>query len=115
MYSPGSPHPLPDPMTITRVEPMSVAKIFATLYALFSLIFALPAGCIGAIGGAGAAMNGENPFAALGVAAILVIPLLAAVAGFIGGLIYGFLYNLVAGWVGGIEVEVDGDFGRSIL
>lgn len=107
-------------MVITRVEPMSVAKIFAVLYAVFALLFALPMGCFGAMMGSAMsdASGAPNPFGALGgfgIASMIMFPLMGAVAGFIGGLIYGFLYNLVAGWVGGIEVEVDSEGERSIL
>ncbi len=104
-------------MVVTRVEPISVAKVFAVLYAVFALLFALPMGCFGAM--MGAAMNDAsgvgNVFGGLGIASLITFPLMGAVAGFIGGLIYGFLYNLVAGWVGGIEIEVDGEMERSIL
>jgi hypothetical protein len=29
------------------------------------------------------------------------------VMGFLGGVIGGAIYNLIAGWIGGIEVEVE--------
>lgn len=42
-----------------------------------------------------------------GVAAIVILPLLYAVIGFIGGAIVAFLYNVISGWIGGIEVELE--------
>ena len=45
-------------------------------------------------------------FAALGVIAIVVYPIMMAIAGLIGGIITGALYNCVAGWAGGVQVEL---------
>jgi hypothetical protein len=44
---------------------------------------------------------------AMGAGAALFAPILYAVMGFIIGVIGAFIYNLVAKWVGGIEVEVE--------
>ena len=41
-----------------------------------------------------------------GVVAIVAMPLLYGGMGFISGLISAALYNLVAGFVGGLEVEL---------
>lgn len=53
--------------------------------------------------------------AGLGFAAVIIYPIMFAVIGIIGGLIYAFVYNLVSGWVGGIEMEFDGMDGGDIL
>jgi hypothetical protein len=37
----------------------------------------------------------------------LMLPVLYACFGFIGGVISGLIYNLIAKWIGGIEVEVE--------
>lgn len=37
----------------------------------------------------------------------VLVPVLYAAFGFVGTLIAAALYNLVAGWVGGIEIEVE--------
>ena len=42
-----------------------------------------------------------------GAAAIVVLPIFYGVIGAIGGLVTAFLYNLVAGVVGGIEIDVE--------
>ena len=44
---------------------------------------------------------------AFGVGFAVVAPLMYAVMGFVSGVIGALLYNLVAKWVGGIEVEVE--------
>jgi hypothetical protein len=49
----------------------------------------------------------RGPFMAMGAGAALFAPIIYAVLGFIIGVIGAFIYNLVAKWVGGIEVEVE--------
>ena len=41
-----------------------------------------------------------------GVGAVVFIPLVYGTLGFIGGLIAALVYNLTAGVVGGVEIEV---------
>lgn len=37
----------------------------------------------------------------------LAVPFIYAAFGFIGGVIGAFIYNVIAKWIGGIEVEVE--------
>lgn len=39
--------------------------------------------------------------------AIIVFPVIYAIIGFVFGLIGAYIYNLVAGWVGGIKIELE--------
>lgn len=94
-------------MRITRIQPVSIAKVAATLYAMLGLLIggvvsmiALAAG--GASGIEGVPMLG----AAMGVAAIIVFPVLYGALGFLVMLLVAALYNLAAGLVGGIEIDV---------
>lgn len=90
---------------------LSLAKIMGILYAALGFI----AGCIFALisllGGAigSAAADSPEPFLGVifGVGAIIFLPIMYGLLGFIGGLIMSGLYNLVAGWVGGLEVELE--------
>jgi len=43
----------------------------------------------------------------MGFGFMLFLPILYAVMGFIMGVIGAFIYNVVARWVGGIEVEIE--------
>ena len=43
----------------------------------------------------------------MGFGLIVIGPIFYGVMGFIVGVIGAFVYNIVAGWVGGIEVEVE--------
>ncbi len=66
-----------------------------------------------ALAGAGAAQNGPGAnevgiAIGMGVAAIFIAPILYGIVGFIAGVFYAFVYNLIAGMTGGLEME----FGR---
>lgn len=50
--------------------------------------------------------NGQNPFGMIGGLVFgLFAPIFYAVMGFVMGAISAFLYNLLAKWVGGIQVQ----------
>jgi hypothetical protein len=42
-----------------------------------------------------------------GIGALIFLPIMYGIFGFIAGVISAFLYNLIAGVVGGIEIEVE--------
>ena len=49
----------------------------------------------------------NNPLAgALGVVLALVMPVFHAGIGFVAGLLGSLIYNLIAKWLGGIEIEL---------
>jgi|SoiMethySBSTD1v2_1073268.scaffolds.fasta_scaffold6758724_1 hypothetical protein len=98
-------------MVIKRVSPLSCAKIAGTLYAAVGLviggIFSLAAMAGGfASSDSDVSLFGPVFGAIMGVRAIIVLPILYGVLGFIASLIGAALYNVVAGAVGGIEIEV---------
>jgi len=41
------------------------------------------------------------------VVTLIVFPVCYFIAGFIGGLLSAAIYNLVAGWIGGVEITLD--------
>ncbi|MDX1438744.1 MAG: hypothetical protein R3284_02470 [Rubricoccaceae bacterium] len=104
-------------MVLTRIEPMSMAKVYAVLGALYGLLIGLPFACFASMVGSQLSQFGDGGGAAggIGILALIMYPIFGAIGGFIGGLISAFVYNLVAGWVGGIEMEFDGMGGGDIL
>ncbi len=87
---------------LRRVGVLSVGKIFGILGAIVGfivgVIYAFAFVVVGAI-------SGELPFGGIfGVFAVIIFPIMYGVIGFVGGIIEAFLYNLVAGWIGGIEL-----------
>jgi hypothetical protein len=99
-------------MVIKRVSPLSIAKISFVLYAVIGLIIGGFFGLFGAAIGSLGALGGEHqassmfPAAFFGVGAIVILPIVYGVMGAIFAAIGAFIYNIVAGWVGGIEIEV---------
>jgi hypothetical protein len=85
---------------ITRFSIGQSAKFLGVLYLLFGLLFVPFFLLIGMF-----APEGQGfPF---GMAFAIAMPVMYGVFGVIGGAIGALLYNLVAGWVGGIEVELN--------
>jgi hypothetical protein len=95
-------------MVIRRVGALSVAKVAGVLYALIGLIAGAFISLAAIVGGFGSGdTNAPLIGALMGAGAIIVIPIVYGGLGFIGTLIMAALYNLVAGAVGGIEVDVE--------
>ncbi len=94
-------------MVIKRVGPLSCAKLSGTLYALIGLLIGGIVSMIAMAGGAASDNTfGQGMGAALGVGAIVLFPILYGLMGFVATLIGAWLYNIVAGMVGGIEIDV---------
>jgi RNA polymerase subunit RPABC4/transcription elongation factor Spt4 len=95
-------------MVVRRIAPMSAAKIQGTLMALLGLLFGLMFAAIGSVASM-ASQQSLSPLAlmgaAFGVGAVIILPICYGIFGFISGLIQAGVYNLVAGFVGGIEIE----------
>jgi hypothetical protein len=97
-------------MTLRRIGPWSCAKVSGVLYAAAGLLIGIFFSLISLVAGSLAAAAGDDSglFGALfGVGAIILLPIFYGAIGFVGGAIGAWLYNVVAGWVGGIEVEFD--------
>ena len=100
---------------LRRVEPVSLAKIYAVITGALMLVFALPAGCVLLVAGGAAGDEFGGFGAGLGLVVMLLYPVFGVVFGFIVGWLYGFIYNLVADRIGGVEIELDEPLGASIL
>ncbi|HEY1802568.1 MAG TPA: hypothetical protein VGG46_16700 [Terriglobales bacterium] len=98
--------------TVKSVGVLSVAKILGFIYGTMALIFVPFVLLFGLLGAMGAMASSEhsNPFAALGVIGVILlslfIPIVYGICGFIGGAIGALIYNLLAKWVGGIQIEL---------
>lgn len=95
-------------MILKSVGVLSVGKVLGCLYALIGLIVGAFISFFALIGAAASAGANRGGAAALvyGIGAILVVPILYGIGGFIGGIIMALLYNVVASVVGGVEVEL---------
>jgi hypothetical protein len=97
-------------MRITHIGPLSVGKVSFVLYGAIGLVIGAGFAVFGLLG---AAVGGEEvsnaPLlgAIFGVGAIVFLPLLYGGLGALSGIVMAWLYNLVAGLVGGVEIRTD--------
>jgi hypothetical protein len=89
--------------TIRRVGVLSVGKVLGTLYTVIGLIvaFFLALAMLVAPGEVGPAGIGA------GISMIIFMPILYGLGGLLFGIIIGALYNLIAGLIGGVEIEFE--------
>ena len=94
-------------MIVKRIGPLSFAKITGMLYGLMGLLFGALISLVSIVGGAFAPAK-DAGFAGMlfGAAAVVILPIFYGVLGFVASLIAAALYNLIAGWVGGVELDV---------
>jgi hypothetical protein len=93
-------------MTITRVGPLSVAKVAGLLYVIMGLVFGAFISLAAMIGGFAANQEGSGLFGTVfGVGAIILLPIFYGCLGFVMTLIMAALFNVAAGIVGGVEVD----------
>jgi hypothetical protein len=90
-------------MVIKSIGVLALGKMNAVLGAIFGLIYGtlLFLYCLLA-----AAATGHWGIMGMGFAFLILGPVGSALCGFIGGVIYAFIYNVVASIAGGIEIEL---------
>jgi len=98
---------------IKRIAPLQAGKMVGVVYACLGLIF-LPIFLLAAAAGAFAqhAQPGQSAAPAAAVAGAMFVvglfmPVIYGVMGFILGVLGSAIYNLIARWIGGIEVDVE--------
>lgn len=84
---------------------MSVAKVSAALYAFFGLIFGVIMTVI-ALSATGTSEVGAFG-AVFGAGAMIFLPIVYGIMGFIGGFIFALVFNLITPRAGGITIEVE--------
>jgi len=103
-------------LRIRKLGVLSVAKIYAVIMFVIMLLVCIPLGFIVIVMSLmGAGMAGSDGFAiggggvVIGIVYMIVPPIIYGIFGFIGGAIGALIYNIFAGMVGGIEIEVEHD------
>jgi hypothetical protein len=89
---------------VRRVGVGQVAKVLGVLYLALGFIFGV---CIWLFSSLAPSTTGASPFFGMGLAALIVIPIVYAIIGVVFGAITAVIYNLVAGAVGGIELDLE--------
>jgi hypothetical protein len=101
-----SPPPLLRKRRIKRFNPLQLGKMFAALYGILGLLFA-PFFLIMATLTSRLPRSQHVGIMAFGTGFALCAPFLYAAMGFVFGALGALIYNLMAKWLGGIEVEVE--------
>lgn len=99
-------------MRIRRIRIFSAAKIVGFLYAIMGLLSAiallnaLPLLLVNNPQLPGE-LWGQPTEVVVGLGSLLVLPLIYWVVGAIVGVLMSLVYNLAAGWFGGLEIEYE--------
>ncbi len=89
---------------ITKMEVLSVGKVYALTLAIVGFVAGI---FVAIIGSAVSTFTRPGMFGTgFGIASIILLPVIYGIIGFIAGIIGAAIYNLVAKWVGGIEIEL---------
>jgi hypothetical protein len=93
---------------VRRIGVLSLAKITGALYAILGLIIGACISLFAVLGSAFASkeagLGGMGMM--FGVGAIVILPIFYGLIGFISSLIGAAIYNGLAGWLGGVELEL---------
>ncbi len=98
-------------MVIRKIGVGSAVKMFAVFYGLIGFIIGA---CFALIALVGAGMSqtaiedGAPAWlgAGLGVGAIVIFPIFYGIIGVVSGLLTAGIYNVVAGMIGGLEIDL---------
>jgi hypothetical protein len=91
---------------LKSIAPLQLGKILSILYGALGLLI-VPVFLVMALVTPQMPESQRAGFAAFGIGFALLAPVLYGAMGFITGVLGAAIYNLVAKWVGGIEVEVE--------
>lgn len=101
-------------LQIKKIGVLSVAKMYAAIMLVMSLLISIPYGLfVIGISLMGASAGGNNGLLVggggivVGILLMVGLPIMYGAIGFVAGAIGALLYNLFAGMVGGIEIEVE--------
>jgi len=98
--------------TVKHIGPGSAFKVGLIVYAFVGLIlgicmaiFSMVAGSLGSMAGTGGPAAKIFGFG-FGLGSIIFFPIFYGIIGGIAGAVGALVYNLAAGWVGGLEVDI---------
>jgi uncharacterized oligopeptide transporter (OPT) family protein len=102
----STPPPLSTTRRVTRIAPLQLGKMMGLCYGIMGLIF-IPFFLLMSFFASHAPSQQRIGIMALGAGFAIFLPFIYGAMGFIGGVISAFIYNVIAKWVGGVELEVE--------
>jgi hypothetical protein len=99
-------------MTIRHIDVLSVAKIAAVIYAGLGFLVGLIFACVGLFTAAFGAMQNDGQLPAVfsmlfGVGAIIALPVIYGIMGFLVAAFTTWLFNIAAGIAGGVKIQIE--------
>ncbi len=94
-------------MILKSISVRSSAKLAGLLYGLMGLIFGAIVSLVSLLGSSVAESPQEQLGFFFGVGAVVILPVFYGVLGYVGAAIATALFNLVTGWTGGLEIEIE--------
>ncbi len=99
---------------LKHIDVLSAAKVIAVLSAIWGFIgalislpfMAMAGSAAGLAGTAAAGFNMAPLMLGLGIASLVIAPIMMAIIGFICGAVGAFHYNVVADRIGGIQLDL---------
>jgi hypothetical protein len=97
---------IPTIRRIKRFAPLQLGKMMGICYGIMGLLFC-PIFLLMALMSPHLPPQQRVGVMAFGTGFAIAMPFIYAIMGFVGGIVSAFVYNLIARWVGGVEVEVE--------
>lgn len=96
---------------VKRIGPLSLAKVMGLVYGGLGLIVGAVVSLVAVLGAAVGFSHraGGATFVGLlfGAGAVILLPIFYGLLGFVCGAVGAWIYNLAAGAVGGLELELE--------
>lgn len=96
---------------VNNIGVVSLGKIVGLIYALFGLIIGALITLFSILGAVAAQSFGFSGAMSIffGIGSIIFLPIFYGIMGFVVGILVAWFYNIIAGWVGGLELKVKVD------
>ncbi len=92
---------------LTKVGVLSLGKVMGFLYGLIGLIFGVISAFFVVVGQVVSQAEGGGVSIIVATILVVVLPAFYGAVGFLFGLLSAWLYNLVARFIGGLEIEIE--------
>ena len=94
---------------VKRIKAVSLGKIFGAMYVIMGLIFGGVVAIFMVLGDTFFASENNTEGIFFGIGAIIILPIIYGLLGFVFGVTSGWLYNVVSKWIGGLEIVLEDD------